>query len=301
MTMNSGEARTPVSDRDRDAIRHYDDLTVSFYMSFWNATHLHFGLFDAGEYPEPGDVFEGPVSEKGLERMIEAIIAPAGITQDSIVVDAGCGVGGTSIYLAQTRGCRVTGVNINHQQMKIAAGKATDEGMDHLVDFRYANCSEGLPFGNDSIDVVVNVDSACHYGDRGQFLREVFRILKPAGRVVAMDWLVTEGTTSRQRDAFIRPLCELWASPGLETRSSYTGLLRDAGLAVRECTGFDGRDIGSLRLVECYVRTLKGLVFLGLLPARLRPVLPMVVALETAWRKGFFELGRYWAEKPDSA
>ncbi len=305
---DSGEKRAPAASEERDAnlasglertaVRHYDDMTADLYMHFWNDKHIHFGLFDAGEYPEKGGALEGPVSLQGLERMIEAIVAPVGIGEDSVVVDAGCGIGGTCIYLALTRGCQVTGVNVSREQMKIAAGKAAAAGVDRLVDFKYGNCSVRLPFDDDSIDAVVNIESACHYDNRGQFLREVFRILRPGGQVVAMDWLVVEGASAEQRDTFIRPLCEVWASPGLETRSSYAGLLRDAGLTVLECKGFDGRDVGNIRLVEYYVRTLKGLAFLNMLPARLKPVLPMFAALEAAWHGGCFELGRYWAAKP---
>ena len=298
--MSEDRLVAPVSGQEQAAIGHYDEMTPDLYMGIWNTKHIHFGLFDDGEYPAKGDALDGPVSQRGLERMIEAIVAPVAITEGSVLVDAGCGIGGTCIHLAETRGCRVTGINLSLEQIRIAEGKVEEAGLGHLVGFKFGNCSVRLPFDDDSVDLVVNVESACHYADRGQFLREVARILKPGGHVTAMDWLTVEGTSAEQLDAFIRPLCEHWAAPLLESRSSYAGLLRDAGLTVRECTDFGGREIGNLRLIEYYVRTLKGLAFLDLLPARLQPVLRMFAALETAWHSGCFELGRYWATKPDN-
>ena len=288
-----------VSAQDRTAMRHYDDMTADFYIGTWNPEHFHCGLFEAGEYPEAGGGFAGPASlTRGLERMIEAVVAPAAIGESHHVVDAGCGSGSTAIYLARTRGCRVTGVNLHRGQLEIAQGKAKDGGLDRRVGFEYGNCSRHLPFADGSVDTVVNMESACHYGDRGQFLREVRRILKPGGRIVASDWLMRDGTTAERYDRYIRPVCEHWALSGLESLSTYAGRLRESGLTVLECNGFDGRDIGNLRLVEHYSRVLKGLGFCGLLPARFQPVMRSFVALEEAWRDGCFELGRYCAAKP---
>ena len=295
----TGNSDRSVMAQERLAMRHYDEMTEDFYIGTWNPEHIHCGLFEAGEYPEKGAPFTGPASlTRGLERMIEAIVAPVAIGENHHVVDAGCGIGGTARYLARTRKCTVTGVNLHRGQLEIARQKAKDAGLDHLVGFEHGNCSRQLPFADASVDTVVNIESACHYSDRGQFLREVHRILKPGGRIVAMDWLMREGMTDEQYDRYIRPVCEHWALSGLESLSTYAGRLRDAGLTVLECAGFEGKDIGNLRLVENYLRVLKGLDFCGLLPARFQPVMHRFAALEKAWQSGCFELGRYCAAKP---
>jgi ubiquinone/menaquinone biosynthesis C-methylase UbiE len=48
------------------------------------------------------------------------------------------------------------------------------------LEFRVADACN-LPFANDSFDVVLNVESAQHYGDIGRFLEEVYRVLRPGG------------------------------------------------------------------------------------------------------------------------
>lgn len=289
-----------IPEQDQRAMRHYDDLTDDFYMSTWNSKHIHFGLFREEDIPEEGTPFAGPESlTRGLERMIEAVVAPAKIEERHRVVDAGCGVGGTSIYLAKTRGARVTGVNLNERQLEIARKRVSEAGLsDRQVDFRRGNCSERLPFDSDSIDIVVNVESACHYSDRKQFLREVHRILKPGGQMAASDWLVDDDATAEQRERHIKPLCEHLALSSLESLTSYARLLRDTGFTVLECTDFDGKDIGTLRLIENYNRTLRGLNFCGFLPARYRPRMLAFDILEKAWQDGCFGLGRYYAVTP---
>lgn len=291
----------PISAQARKAMRHYDDMTTDFYMATWNPEHFHCGLFEAEEIPEKGAPVAGPEGlTRGLERMIEAIVAPAEIQAHHRVVDAGCGIGGTSVYLARTRGCRVTGVNLHEGQLEIAEQRASEAGLARQVGFRRGDCSRRLPFDGDSIDVVVNIESACHYSDRGQFLREVHRILRPGGRIAAMDWLATDDASAEQRERHIKPLCEHWALADLETLSSYTRRLRETGFTVLEYSDFDGQGIGNLRLVENYARMLRGLNFLGLLPARYQPVMQRFCVLERTWQSGCFDLGRYCAAKPDS-
>lgn len=290
-----------ISAQDQKAMRHYDDMTVDLYMARWNSEHFHCGLFEDEDIPKEGAPFAGPESlTRGLERMIEAIVTPAKIKAHHHVVDAGCGIGGTSLYLAKTRGCRVTGVNLHEGQLEMAEKRANDAGLARRVGFKHGDCSRRLPFDSNSIDIVVNIESACHYSDREQFLREVHRILKPDGRIVALDWLMTNDATAEQRERYIKPLCDHWALSSLESLSSYARLLRETGFAVLECVGFDGKDIGNLRLIENYARWLRGLNFCGLLPTKYRPVMQRFDVLEKTWQNGCFECGRYCAAKPGS-
>lgn len=290
-----------ISEHDQKAMSHYDDMTVDFYMAIWHPEHMHFGLFEDEEIPDKGAPVGGSTSlTRGLESMIEAIVAPIEIRAHHHVVDAGCGIGGTSAYLARTRGCKVTGVNLNEVQLAIAEKRVNEMELGGRVGFSRGDCSRRLPFDSNSIDFVVNIESACHYSDRGQFLREVHRILKPGGRIAAMDWLVTEDITTEQHERHIRPMHEHWAVAGLESLSSYTRRLRETGFTVLECSDFDGKAIGNLRLIENYARMLRGLNFCDLLPTRYRPVMQRFCVLVETWQSGCFDLGRYCAAKPGS-
>jgi len=188
---------------------YYKEHTEGLYLSGWNPDHIHWGLFEPGECPAYNERLAGSKGlARALVRMIEAIIEPAGIQARHHVVDAGCGVGGTAIHLAKTRGCRVTGINLSPTQLEMAAEKASNEGVADRVSFGRADCSKSLPFADGSVEAVVNIESACHYGNRDQFFREASRILKPSGRLAASDWMVPDGLSREQYDQWVSPMCE---------------------------------------------------------------------------------------------
>ena len=286
-------------EHERVVEHHYDNMTEGFYLQ-WNPDHIHLGLFEPGECPGPGELLKDSAGlARAVERMVDVIVAPAGIEESHHVVDAGCGVGGTAIRLAKTRGCTVTGVNLNRLQMEIAGKKVSEAGLDDRISFEFADCSRSLPFPDDSIDVVVNIESACHYSDRGRFLREAHRILKPGAKIVAMDWMARDGLTADQYEKYIHPLCESWAMRSLECQSTYTRLLREAGLEVMEFEGFDGKDMDNVKIIENNYRNLTALLFGGLKTPPFLRVMDGVGRLYAAWRDGYFEIRRYCARKPE--
>ena len=288
-----------VTDQARAVQRYYDDNLRGMYLGAWSRDHIHFGLFEPGECPGPReDLLNSPGLARAMERMVEAIVAPAGIEARHRVVDAGCGIGGAAIHLAKTRGCSVTGVNVHRMQLEAAAGKAREAGLDGLVGFRFADCSLNLPFADASIDVVVNIESACHYSDRQQFLHEVRRILKPSGMIVAADWMVRDNLTAGEYEKHIEPMCGPWALPGLERQYTYTGKLREAGLEILQFEGFGGKDADNLRLIGYARNRLAKMQFFGIKAPGLRGLVEQFRTLHEAWSSGAFELRRYCARKP---
>ncbi len=287
------------SDRSNAAERYYDDNTPGIYLRGWNRDHIHFGLFEPGECPGPGEVL---VDSEGLARavtrMVDVIVDPAVIEKGHHVLDAGCGVGGTALHLARTAGCSVTGVNINRMQLEMARRKAAEAGLGRRIDFQYADCSLNLPFSDNSIDVVVNIESACHYGDRGKFLQEASRVLKPSGKIVAMDWMARDGLAAEEYDEYIVPLCQPFAVSGLESQSTYSEKLRNAGLEILEFEGFGGKDADNIRLVEYAHNLLVTLQFAGVETQGIRRLSDQFRTLSAAWKSGNFELRRYCAQKP---
>ena len=162
----------PLSEHERSVIDHYDKMTRVFYLQ-WSSDHFHFGVFKPGERPRHNETpKESDGLARALERMVEVIVAPAGIEEHHHVVDAGCGVGGTAFHLARTRGCRVTGVNLCEDATgdRRIVRQLTPTWVIR-IDFDYANCSRSLPFADGSVDVVVNIESARYYSDRTRFLQ----------------------------------------------------------------------------------------------------------------------------------
>ncbi|WP_419906514.1 methyltransferase domain-containing protein [Hoeflea sp.] len=286
--------RQTVSDNDQR-------LSDDWLLTCWNPDHIHFGLFEPGDRIDFGRTFEYPHADlaRALVRMIDEITEPARICAGEHVVDAGCGVGGTARWLAGRYGCRVTGVDISNLKLDIARQRTQDAGLEGMVDFREADCCIHLPFADGAVDVVVNVESACQYAHRPQFLSEVRRILRPGGRLAASDWLMTDRTSPAEREAYIRPLCRVWALPLLESRASYLHLLREAGLETAGVLDFGGRDLHNAELIGRRGR----IMFMRAMSNATAPdhwieQMQALSAVHAAWIRGFFELGRYLARRP---
>ncbi|MDN4985196.1 MULTISPECIES: class I SAM-dependent methyltransferase [unclassified Bradyrhizobium] len=94
------------------------------------------------------------------------------------VLEVGCGRGGGASYIARYLHPRsYTGLDICKPAIRFNKARYADQ--DNLA-FQVGNALS-LPFADERFDVVVNVESAQHYGDMGRFLDEVHRVLRPGG------------------------------------------------------------------------------------------------------------------------
>lgn len=126
----------------------------------------------------------------------------------------------------------MTGLNINEKQIGIARQRAQERGLDRLTAFQFCDCSQHLPFPDASVDVIINIESACHYADRPRFIAECARVLRSGGRLVAQDWMAADGLSEADRKRYIAPLEAARFLHRLDNLSSYRGLLQGAGLRV---------------------------------------------------------------------
>jgi len=75
---------------------------------------MHYGYADE----------ENKSFEKSLFRMNTFLIEQANITKDDYILDAGCGVGGSSIFMSKHTGCRATGITLAPRQVESATKSA---------------------------------------------------------------------------------------------------------------------------------------------------------------------------------
>lgn len=120
------------------------------------------------------------------------------LNQDSNVLELGCGSGGYAIYLAERVACRVTGIDINAQAIRNANRLARAKDMLPLVRFVRADISQKLPYDTAVFDAIFASDVFCHIPSRFALLAEIFRVLKPGGRLLYSDALIIAGLISQQ-------------------------------------------------------------------------------------------------------
>jgi ubiquinone/menaquinone biosynthesis C-methylase UbiE len=120
---------------------------------------------------------------------------------DSSVLEVGCGSGGYALYLAQTVGCRLVGLDINEPGVQNANQLAAARGLGEKVRFERCDTSKELPFKDGTFDAVFSNDVLCHLAGRPGVLGEMFRILKAGGRMLFSDALVVGGMISHEEIA----------------------------------------------------------------------------------------------------
>jgi SAM-dependent methyltransferase len=121
-----------------------------------------------------------------------------GLHPGDTVLDIGCGAGVDSILAARRVGPsgRVIGVDMTAEMVKKAADNAGAAGVTN-VEFHQVE-ADRLPAADETVDVVISngVFNLCL--DKPKVLAEVYRVLRPGGRVQMADILLGEGVTNGQ-------------------------------------------------------------------------------------------------------
>ena len=163
---------------------------------------------------------------QSLLRMNEVMAETAAITSSEKVLDAGCGIGGSSIFLAQKTGCHVTGISLSERQVIKAKELSVEKKVDANVDFKVMNyCATN--FTDKSFDVVWGCESICYADDKEQFVKEAYRLLKPGGRLVVADGFVTD--FKNNDDPTIRKWLDGWQVNYLVTADRFQKFMSEAG------------------------------------------------------------------------
>ncbi len=110
----------------------------------------------------------------------------ADIRPEQRLLDVGCGLGGTSRYLAVNAGCRVVGVDLTAEYCEVAEMLSARVGLADQTTYRQASAL-ALPFADDEFDVVWTEHVQMNIADKAGFYAELARVLHPDGQLVFHD------------------------------------------------------------------------------------------------------------------
>lgn len=157
-------------------ISDYFDHTSIYYDLFWVNSALHIGWWES-------DTRNLAEAVRNTDRFIASCLD---INGKDRVLDAGCGIGGTSIFLAEETGAELVGITLSSVQVESARKKAGKSSARDRLSFVQGNF-KATKFESESFSKIFALESLIHNPDKARFLAEARRLLKPDGKLAVID------------------------------------------------------------------------------------------------------------------
>ncbi|RUT03549.1 delta(24)-sterol C-methyltransferase [Dulcicalothrix desertica PCC 7102] len=160
-------------------IQQFYDASSGLWEEIWGE-HMHHGYYGA-------DGTEKKERRQAQIDLIEEVLRWAKIEQASHILDVGCGIGGSSLYLAGKYNASATGITLSPVQATRAKQRAAEFGLSDRANFQVADALN-MPFADNSFDLIWSLESGEHMPDKVKFLQECYRVLKPGGTMIVVTW-----------------------------------------------------------------------------------------------------------------
>lgn len=143
---------------------------------------MNYGYAPLEGSPEMISLEEQDEAERYCTQLYHYAVSHTDLTGKD-VLEVGCGRGGGASYIARYLGPKsYVGLDLSERGVEFCN---TYYDAPNLRFVRGE--AENLPFDDQSLDAVVNVESSRVYGDIERFFREAYRVLKPGGTFLLTD------------------------------------------------------------------------------------------------------------------
>jgi len=209
-------------------IREFYDASSGLWEQIWGE-HMHHGYYGKnGNYK----LDRRQAQIELIEELLLWSNCPSGNPPEN-VVDVGCGIGGSTLHLAQKFGCNATGITLSPVQASRAKERAIEAGLDSKVNFEVANALD-MPFADDTFDLVWSLESGEHMPDKAKFLAECYRVLKPGGKIIFATWCHREtnslaGDLTKSEIAHLKEIYRVYCLPYVISLSEYRAIATECG------------------------------------------------------------------------
>ena len=206
---------------ERDVIVRYYRENQYFYDRFWKdrvTLSMNYGIW-----------FEGTKTLSQAFDQQNKLIADALMPSPSdVVLEAGCGTGGSSIWLAKTIGCKVVGITLSDEQVRTARNYAARLNVRDRTDFLVMDFLNTC-FRAGTFTRIFASESACYAPSKRDFIAEAYRLLADSGILVVMDGFLARETLDKMEQRLFSAWCRGWAVPNLTETQRFASYLREVG------------------------------------------------------------------------
>jgi cyclopropane fatty-acyl-phospholipid synthase-like methyltransferase len=207
---------------DKSKIAKYYDYTLPFYRYFWHKDSesyaIHYGFWGKGVKSHKESLMN---TNKFLAEKVK-------IKRDNIVLDAGCGIGGSAIWMAKNFKAHVVGISLSEKQIQKARDLARINNVGHLTKF-YVKDFLNTGFPNGSFDIVWAIESVCHAENKKDFLMEAFRLLKKSGKIIVADGFLKRDAENDKEKQMIKDFIDGLALPNVDKIDQFRKSLEEVG------------------------------------------------------------------------
>jgi tocopherol O-methyltransferase len=257
------------------------DFASHYFRTLWGE-HFHHGYWIRGD----------ETRETAQNQLVDRLASFAAIKPGAKILDVGCGMGASSVYLAKNYNAVPTGITISPIQIDMANELAAREKVKAkflLMDAQAITLDE-------SFDVVWSIESISHYQRKDGFFASAAPLLKSGGTIAITDWFKKENLDRATNDKFIRPI-EKGMLSELATMQDYAKWIEANGLKVvhaesmnEQCAKSWDTGLEVLKSKELWqVATKKGVRFVRFLSA--------IRAMRNGFSSGNFVYGLIVARK----
>ena len=146
------------------------------------------------------------------------------IREPDTILDVGCG-GGSTVSKLAAAASKGTVSGIDYSEESVAAARRFNRKLIEVgrVDIRQASVSH-LPFADDGFDLVTAVETHFWWQHIGAGMREIFRVLKPGGRMLIIAEFYNGGRHAKYAERLSR-----WTTMAILDVDQHKALFSNAG------------------------------------------------------------------------
>ncbi|XAR52073.1 Tocopherol O-methyltransferase [Bertholletia excelsa] len=217
----------------KSGIAEFYDQSTGLWEDIWG-DHMHHGFYDP-------DYSSSSLSDhrSAQIRMIEEALRFARVPEDPAkrptnILDVGCGIGGSSRYLARKYDAQCQGITLSPLQAQRAQALTAAQGLADKVSFQIADALK-QPFPDGQFDLVWSMESGEHMPDKAKFVNELVRVAAPGATIIIVTWChrnlsPSEKSLQQEEKELLKKICDAYYLPAWCSADDYVKLLQSLSL-----------------------------------------------------------------------